>query len=117
MLLLFARLRQYQSSLSRERFLTAVLVLLLRSYELVLLSSLCGLLIFYDTRRKAPTKGTDETMLRSVTRHREKRESCQLMHDPHRSLSIFDRWKMANALTAARVLNTCLSEGVKVNFD
>lgn len=117
MLLLFARLRQYQSSLSRERFLTAVLVLLLRSYELVFLSSLCSLLIFYDTRRKAPTKGTDETMLRSVTRHREKRESCQVMHDPHRSLSIFDRWKMANALTAARVLNTCLSEGVKVNFD
>lgn len=40
-----------------------------------------------------------------------------LMHYPHRSLSIFDRWKMANALTAARVLATCLSEGVKVNFD
>lgn len=43
---------------------------------------------------------------------------CSVARYPHRrSLSIFDRWKMANALTAARVLATCLSEGVKVNFD
>lgn len=43
---------------------------------------------------------------------------CSVVRYPHRrSLSIFDRWKMANALTAARVLATCLSEGVKVNFD